>query len=165
VINQRAQRPRLVPIVQRLLPRVRLAHVVAQRAGLGITRTAMHHGTVDRALLVAHQVCDAIVLQLQGVSLRDVALKLLLVRIQRHGHLDLCKRFICFGINRAGVGATYKIEAAESIRRSFGDFCFSRVVAGPLLRLRLLLSISLASIGGVFSKGTYHGLESLLAET
>lgn len=42
VTDQRAQRPRLVAVVERLFPRVCLTHVAAQRSGLRIARMAMH---------------------------------------------------------------------------------------------------------------------------
>jgi len=71
VANQRAQRPRRVAIVQRLLPRVRLAHVVAQCGWLRIARTAIQPGTANRpfahAAFLAHQKSDALALQLQRV--------------------------------------------------------------------------------------------------
>ena len=53
----------------------------------------MHHDAADGALadaaFLARQLGDTVGLQLERVSLGDVALKLLLVGVQRDSHLDL----------------------------------------------------------------------------
>jgi hypothetical protein len=79
----------MVAVVEWLLPRVHLTHVVAQGGGFRITRTPMQEGPVDRAFLVAHKFGEAVTLQLQRISLGYVALELLLIRIERDGHQDL----------------------------------------------------------------------------
>jgi hypothetical protein len=78
-MTERAQRPRTMAVVQLVAVRIRLAHVVAQLGGLGITGPAAHHRAADLALAdaapLSNQLGEAILLHSQSKTRGDIALE------------------------------------------------------------------------------------------